>query len=71
MLNAEFEIANCDMDSEDPTAARKLQKAGREKQRRCRLNEQFIELGNTLGKLHNLFILFFMLLNHSVELVIS
>ncbi|KAL2937206.1 hypothetical protein RDABS01_020655 [Bienertia sinuspersici] len=36
------------MNSEDPTAARKLQKAGREKQRRCRLNEQFIELGTTL-----------------------
>ncbi|CAO2815554.1 unnamed protein product [Amaranthus hypochondriacus] len=46
--SSEFEIANCEMDSEDPTAARKLQKAGREKQRRCRLNEQFIELGNTL-----------------------
>lgn len=36
------------MDSEDPTSVRKLQKAGREKERRCRLNEQFIELGNTL-----------------------
>ncbi|XP_021775928.1 transcription factor bHLH121-like [Chenopodium quinoa] len=36
------------MDSDDPTAVRKLQKAGREKQRRCRLNEQFIELGTTL-----------------------
>lgn len=36
------------MDSDDPTAARKLQKAGREKLRRDRLNEQFIELGKTL-----------------------
>lgn len=36
------------MDSEDPTTARKIQKAGREKLRRDRLNEQFIELGNTL-----------------------
>ena len=32
-------------------AARKLQKADREKLRRDRLNEQFIELGNTLGKM--------------------
>lgn len=38
------------MDCEDPSTstARKLQKAGREKLRRDRLNEQFIELGNTL-----------------------
>lgn len=30
--------------------ARKVQKADREKLRRDRLNEQFMELGNTLGK---------------------
>lgn len=34
----------------DPVAARKVQKADREKLRRDRLNEVFIELGNTLGK---------------------
>lgn len=34
----------------DSTAARKIQKADREKLRRDRLNEQFIELGNALGK---------------------
>ncbi|KAJ9172673.1 hypothetical protein P3X46_015887 [Hevea brasiliensis] len=32
----------------DPIAARKFQKADREKLRRDRLNEQFLELGNTL-----------------------
>ncbi|KAL5557558.1 hypothetical protein UlMin_039794 [Ulmus minor] len=32
----------------DPTAARKVQKADREKLRRDRLNEHFLELGNTL-----------------------
>lgn len=35
----------------DPVAARKVQKADREKLRRDRLNEQFSELGNTLGNL--------------------
>lgn len=34
----------------DSTAARKTQKADREKLRRDRLNEQFVELGNVLGK---------------------
>lgn len=33
----------------DCLAARKSQKADREKLRRDRLNEQFIELGNVLG----------------------
>ena len=33
----------------DFAAARKVQKADREKLRRDRLNEQFIELGNALG----------------------
>lgn len=33
----------------DCIAARKSQKADREKLRRDRLNEQFIELGNVLG----------------------
>lgn len=32
----------------DPTAARKVQKADREKLRRDRLNDQFLDLGNTL-----------------------
>jgi len=34
----------------DCSAARKTQKADREKLRRDRLNEQFVELGNILGK---------------------
>jgi len=34
----------------DCTAARKTQKADREKLRRDRLNEQFVVLGNILGK---------------------
>lgn len=34
----------------DPLAARKVQKADREKLRRDKLNEVFNELGNTLGK---------------------
>jgi hypothetical protein len=34
----------------DCTPARKTQKADREKLRRDRLNEQFVELGNILGK---------------------
>lgn len=37
------------MEAKDPIAARKVQKADREKLRRDRLNEQFLELGNTLG----------------------
>ncbi|KAA3457546.1 transcription factor bHLH121-like protein isoform X2 [Gossypium australe] len=37
-----------EMEAEDPIAARKVQKADREKLRRDRLNEQFLELGNTL-----------------------
>jgi len=32
-----------------PSATRKVQKADREKMRRDKLNEQFQELGNTLG----------------------
>ncbi|XWS42173.1 hypothetical protein CRYUN_Cryun17cG0145200 [Craigia yunnanensis] len=36
------------MEVKDPIAARKVQKADREKLRRDRLNEQFLELGNTL-----------------------
>ncbi|KAH9322741.1 hypothetical protein KI387_017380, partial [Taxus chinensis] len=35
-------------DLKDPTAARKVQKADREKLRRDRLNEQFAELGSAL-----------------------
>lgn len=38
------------MERKDPLVARKVQKADREKLRRDRLNEHFIELGNTLGK---------------------
>lgn len=38
----------------DSIAARKVQKADREKLRRDRLNEQFMELGKTLGKLAHL-----------------
>lgn len=37
-----------DAEVKDPIAARKVQKADREKLRRDRLNEQFLELGNTL-----------------------
>jgi hypothetical protein len=40
-----------DGEIKDPVAARKVQKADREKLRRDRLNEQFLELGNSLGKL--------------------
>ena len=40
-----------DVEIKDPVAARKVQKADREKLRRDRLNEQFLELGNTLGTL--------------------
>ncbi|KAJ7944166.1 transcription factor bHLH [Quillaja saponaria] len=36
------------VEAQDPNAARKVQKADREKLRRDRLNEQFQELGNTL-----------------------
>ena len=39
------------MEVKDTIAARKVQKADREKLRRDRQNEQFLELGNTLGKL--------------------
>ncbi|XP_041020900.1 transcription factor bHLH121-like isoform X2 [Juglans microcarpa x Juglans regia] len=37
-----------DVEIKDPVAARKVQKADREKLRRDRLNEQFLELGSTL-----------------------
>ncbi|KAE8707129.1 bHLH121 protein [Hibiscus syriacus] len=37
-----------EMEIKDPVAARKVQKADREKLRRDKLNEQFLELGNTL-----------------------
>ncbi|XWS29195.1 hypothetical protein CRYUN_Cryun24cG0007800 [Craigia yunnanensis] len=37
-----------EMEVKDPIAARKVQKADREKLRRDKLNEQFLELGNTL-----------------------
>ncbi|KAG4212518.1 hypothetical protein ERO13_A02G170900v2 [Gossypium hirsutum] len=40
------------MEAEDPIAARKVQKADREKLRRDRLTEQFLELGNTLGDVY-------------------
>lgn len=39
-----------DAEVKDPIAVRKIQKADREKLRRDRLNEHFLELGNTLGK---------------------
>lgn len=39
-----------DVEIKDPVAARKVQKADREKLRRDRLNEQFLELGSALGK---------------------
>ncbi|GFY88010.1 basic helix-loop-helix (bHLH) DNA-binding superfamily protein [Actinidia rufa] len=38
-----------EVEVKDPIAARKFQKADREKLRRDRLNEQFLELGNALG----------------------
>lgn len=37
-------------EGKDTVSARKVQKADREKLRRDRLNEQFTELGNALGK---------------------
>lgn len=37
-------------EAKDSVTARKVQKADREKLRRDRLNEQFMELGNALGK---------------------
>jgi len=37
-------------EGKDSNTARKVQKADREKLRRDRLNEQFMELGNALGK---------------------
>ncbi|KAK8673281.1 hypothetical protein V6N13_111628 [Hibiscus sabdariffa] len=37
-----------EMEVKDPIAARRVQKADREKLRRDKLNEQFLELGNTL-----------------------
>lgn len=49
-----------EVDPKDTIAARKVQKADREKLRRDRLNEQFIELGNALG---NYFYLLTMHLN--------
>ncbi|TXG59791.1 hypothetical protein EZV62_014364 [Acer yangbiense] len=39
---------NSEMEVKNPIAARKVQKADREKLRRDKLNEQFLELGNTL-----------------------
>lgn len=41
---AEGEIKDC-------LAARKIQKADREKLRRDRLNEHFVEMGNVLGRI--------------------
>lgn len=38
-----------EVEVKDSIAARKVQKADREKLRRDRLNEHFLELGNTLG----------------------
>lgn len=43
------------METKDPIVARKVQKADREKLRRDRLNEHFLELGNTLGKAESIF----------------
>lgn len=48
-----------DVEMKDPIAARKVKKADREKLRRDRLNEQFLELGNTLGRVLHLFSFFF------------
>lgn len=39
------------MEVKDSMTARKVQKADREKLRRDRLNEQFLELGKALGKI--------------------
>lgn len=44
-----------DAEVKDPVAVRKIQKADREKLRRDRLNEHFLELGNTLGKVHDFY----------------
>lgn len=38
-----------DVEANDPVSARKVQKADREKLRRDRLNEHFLELGNAVG----------------------
>lgn len=44
-----FLLFRPEAEPKDTIAARKVQKADREKLRRDRLNEQFAELGNTLG----------------------
>ncbi|KAF9619168.1 hypothetical protein IFM89_005722 [Coptis chinensis] len=43
-----FSSQRTEVEVKDPIAARKVQKADREKLRRDRLNEQFLELGNAL-----------------------
>lgn len=48
-----------DEEVKDPVAVRKIQKADREKLRRDRLNEHFLELGNTLGILYEVYDFYF------------
>lgn len=55
-------------ETKDCLTARKIQKADREKLRRDRLNEQFLELGNVLGTIivYTLFFLDFISFRYSI-----
>jgi hypothetical protein len=44
-----------EVELKDCISARKMQKAGQEKLRRCRVNEQFVELANVVGNNTTLF----------------
>ena len=52
ILTFNFDRQRLEAEGKDPVAARKVQKADREKLRRDRLNEQFQELGNALGNMY-------------------
>lgn len=49
LLHYDFHSQKIEQENKDSISARKVQKADREKLRRDKLNEQFSELGNTLG----------------------
>lgn len=49
LLHYDFHSQKIEQENKDTISARKVQKADREKLRRDKLNEQFSELGNTLG----------------------
>lgn len=50
-----FHRQRAEEEVKDPVTVRKVQKADREKLRRDRLNEHFLELGNAIGNLYNFF----------------